>query len=173
MDNELEGFEIPVLLKGFILESDYEYYKNLVSKINLEQLKIDYDKFGTEAFSDLENGAGASVTQTCLHFNMVRSLQDKLKDSSNAHLTADQGTDYEIRFPSFKNMEDLLSRRDELFVSSKSDEEIKAFVQGYDKKLWYDQMQFDVRAKVVITGYDAENRPQVKFLSPELRSFNF
>ena len=74
---------------------------------------------------------------------------------------------------SFKNMEDLLSRRDELFVSSKSDEEIKAFVQDYDKKLWYDQMKHDVRAKVVITGYDAENRPQVKFLSSELLSPNF
>ena len=172
-DMELEGFEIPVSLNGFILESDYEYYKNLVSNINLEQLKIDYDKFGTEAFSDLENGADASVTQTCLYFNMVRSLQDKLKDSRRAHLIAYQGKDYEIRFPSFKNMEDLLSRRDELFVSSKSDEEIKAFVQDYDKKLWYDQMKHDVRAKVVITGYDAENRPQVKFLSPELLSPNF
>ena len=167
VDNELEGFEIPVSLNGFILESDYEYYKNLVSNVNLEQLREEYRRYDFISDPiDLKNGINYSETQAYRYFDMIEYLQDKLKDSDNAHLIAYQGLDWEIRFPSFKNMEDLLSRRDELFASSKSDEEIKAFVQNYNTKLLYNEMEIDVKAKAIITGYDAENRPQAKLLSP-------
>lgn len=165
--NELEGLEIEIPLNGFILESDYKYYKNLVSNINIKQLQKKYDDFSPIPNPvDFKNGIDYSQCEADMYYDIVTSLQAKLKDSDNAHLIAYQGLDCEIHFPSFKNMKDLLSRRDELFVSSKSDEEIKVFVQDYNKKLLHDEMEIDVKAKAIITGYDAENRPQAKLLSP-------
>ena len=164
--NELEGFEIPVSLNGFILESDYEYYKNLVSNIDLEQLQKKYR--GSDNILDpvdLKNGVDYSKSFASEYIDVIKTLQDKLKDSGNAHLTVYLGEDCEIRFPCFKNMEDLLVRRDELFVPSKSDEEIKAFVQDYNKNLLQEGMKANLSAKAIITGYDAENRIQIKLFS--------
>lgn len=164
--NELEGFEIPVSLNGFILEADYEYYKNLVSNIDFEQLQKKYRDFDYISNPvDLENGIDYSKSPACDYFGVIKSLKKRLKDTGNAHLTAYLGKDCEIRFPCFKNMEGLLSRRDELFASSKSDEEIKAFVHDYNNELLRRGMEVNLSAKAIITGYDAENRIQIKLFS--------
>ena len=162
-NNNLIGFEVPVFLNGFILESDYEYYKKLVQGIDRKQLAL--ERGGSRVSNPVDFRIGENYASNPNKYrDIVDNLEVRLNDANVKHLIAYLRQYRETCFPCFKDMEDLLSRRDELFVCSKSDEEVKAFVMAYNKAFIMAEKNTRVTARAVISGYDKENQPQVKLI---------
>lgn len=162
-NHNLIGFEVPVFLNGFILESDYEYYKNLVQSIDRKQLAL--ERGGSRVSNPVDFRIGENyVSNPNKYRDIVDNLEDRLEDPNVNNLIAYWGQYRETHFPCFKNMEDLLSRRDELFGCSKSDAEVKAFVGAYNKALLMNEKKVRVTAKAIISRYDKEHQPLVKLI---------
>ena len=161
--HNLIGFEVPVFLNGFILESDYEYYKNLVLSIDMAGLEDGYRVERVSNPVDFRIGENYAFNPN-KYRDMIFNLKIRVEDPNVNHLIAYLGQYRETHFPCFKNMEDLLSRRDELFGCIKSDKEVKDFVAAHNKALIMAEKGTRVTAKAIVSGYSKENQPQVKLI---------
>lgn len=161
--HNLIGFEVSVFLNGFILESDYEYYKNLVQGIDRKQLAL--ERGGRRVSNPVDFRIGENyASNPNKYLDIVHNLEERLESSNVNHLIAYLGQYRETCFPCFKNMEDLLSRRDKLFGCIKSDKEVKDFVAAHNKALIMAEKGTRVTAKAIVSGYSKENQPQVKLI---------
>ena len=177
LDPELTGFIAPVSIYGFPLESDYEYYKQLLKNIDETKLLIDYANTGAKSYPvDLKNGVDYSSKDYLLYYSTLYRIERfvcKHTFSVIRDTIATRQTIY--TFPKFKNMEDLLNRRDELFGCPMSDDDVKNFVKKYMAQVFTvknvclnneESLKMPIPAKAIISGY-ADGKPQFKLLKTD------
>lgn len=177
LNPELTGFIVPVTIYGFPLESDYEYYQQQLKGIDAYNLRLDYTHKETKSYPvDLKNGVDYSSKDYLLYYSTLYRIERfvcKHTFSVIRDTIATRQTIY--TFPKFKNMEDLLNRRDELFGCPMSDDDVKNFVKKYMAQVftvknvcWNNEesLKMPIPAKAIISGY-ADGKPQFKLLKTD------
>ena len=171
LDPELTGFIAPVSIYGFPLESDYEYYKQLLKNIDETKLLIDYANTGAKSYPvDLKNGVDYYSKDYLLYYSTLYRVNHFIHTFSIIDETYARSRIY--KFPNFKDMKDLLNRRDELFGCPMSDDDVKNFVKEYMAQVFTvknvvrhneDELRMPIPAKAIISGY-VDGKPQFKLL---------
>lgn len=174
LNPELTGFIVPVTIYGFPLESDYEYYKQLLKGIDANDLRSNYEHKETKSYPvDLKDGVDYYSKDYLLYYSTLYRVERFVCRHTFSVIRESITTRQKIyTFPKFKNMEDLLNRRDELFGCPMSDDDVKNFVKKYMARIFTvknvawnneEELKMPIPAKAIISGY-VDGKPQFKLL---------
>ena len=173
LNPELTGFIVPVTIYGFPLESDYEYYQQQFKDIKAYDLRMDYAYNEAKSYPvDLKNKVDYSKKDFLLYYSTLYRVEEFVHRHPFSIVEDNYAQPTIYTFPKFKNMKDLLNRRDELFGCPMSDDDVKNFVKEYMARIFTvknvywnneDELKEPIRTKAIISGY-VDGKPQFKLL---------
>ena len=176
LNPELTGFIVPVTIYGFPLESDYKYYQQQLKDINAYDLRVDYAYKETKSYPvDLKDGVDYSSKDFLLYYSTLYRVEHFVHWHQFSIVVGSLTQQRIYTFPNFKDMEDLLNRRDELFGCPMSDDDVKNFVKEYMAQVftvknvvWNNEaeLRIPIPAKAIISGY-ADGKAQFKLLKTD------
>lgn len=175
--NDLIGFPGIIWLYGFPLESDCKYYKHLLNGVDTSDLKTVYESTGTKFYPvKFNNGVDYSQKSFQYYCKVIERIQSFVhRDSLRQHNSINDSSEL-YKFPKFKDMNDLLKRRDELFGCPMSDDDVKNFIKDYMRRVFTigGSIYTPIGISAIISGYDTNNEPQFKLLKDSFydRAFN-